>query len=81
MLNSRYGVDLGLVSCVAATTNSRREAYRVDDIVESICPDVVTRLFLGLCRAELGRTPIERHMLSGTSARARRAWNQIRGIE
>lgn len=54
---SRYGVDLGLQNCGRATTVSRGKPYRVDEILESVNPEVVDELLLLLARIHLGPKP------------------------
>jgi hypothetical protein len=55
VLYSRFGLDLGLHNCGPAAALPHRDPYRVDEIVESVDPDIVQQLLLRLARTELGR--------------------------
>jgi hypothetical protein len=55
LLHSRYGVDLGLRNCTPTPAVPRGEPYRVDEILESIDPEIVRQLLLRLASIELGR--------------------------
>lgn len=55
LLYSRYGVDLDLGTCSPTPAIHRGESYRVDEIVESVDPEIVRQLLLRLARIELGR--------------------------
>jgi hypothetical protein len=57
----RYGVDLGFrdLNSIAPPSDapSCRANYRIDEIVESLDPEISYQLLLRLARAELGRRP------------------------
>jgi len=55
VLYSRYGVDLSLGNCRPTAVVPRGDAYRVDEIVESVDPEIVQRLLLHLARIGLRR--------------------------
>lgn len=54
LLHSRYGVDLGLQNCGPGSTFPRSRPFRVDEILESVDPEVVDELLLLLARIHLG---------------------------
>ena len=51
----------------------RAANHRIDDIVESVDPDIVRELLLRLARVELGRRPAQRPLPLRLAARAYRA--------
>lgn len=55
LLYSRYGVDLGLGNCIPTAAIPRGDSHRVDEIVESVDPEIIRQLLLRLARIELGR--------------------------
>lgn len=70
MLESRFGIDLGWRDWGPASALPRRELYRVEDIVESVNPDIVNQLLLRVVREELGRRSAKRSLPLRVAARA-----------
>jgi len=70
---SRYGVDLVLAQLSPTPGGSRSQSYSVDEILESVDPEIVRQLLLRFARTELGRTPAKRPLPLRIAARAYRA--------
>ena len=62
VLHSRYGVDLGLQHCGPASTLPRDKPHRVDEIVESVDPEIVHQLLLLLVQHVLSSPPAKRSL-------------------
>lgn len=54
LINSRYGIDLGLQDANFDGTTDDPDTYRVADILQYVDPDVVTHLLVWLVKAGLG---------------------------
>ena len=70
VLESRFGIDLGWRDWGPAAALSRRQSYGVQDIVESVNPDIVNQLLLRVVREELSRRPAKRSLPLRVAARA-----------
>jgi len=57
LVYAHYGVDLGLRNLTPTAAVPHGRAYRIDEIVESVDPEIVRKLLFQIARSAFGRSP------------------------